>query len=146
MLKQLKAEKGWGIVRVADEAEVSRSTLTLWRDGDWTKGVPTRPVVERFCNNLKLKKDEPYAYLRWELDSRERPGRGEEIFEPAPERDLDGLVRRIELRLGQSPPATERRDLERQLVRARRARDAKRLADELIAELEADLDEGRRQA
>lgn len=146
MLQQLKAEKRWGITRVAEESGVSRSTITLWRDGDWSKGVPTRPVVERFCDNLKLRKDEPFARMRWELDARGRPARSEEIFKPAPEPDLDAIIRRIELRLNQKPPVEERRDLERQLVRTRRARDAKRLADELIAELETGLDEGRRQA
>lgn len=141
-LKTLKAEKRWGITKIADEAKVARSTITLWRDGDWSKGAPTRAAVEKFCDNLKLKKDEPFAYMRWELEPRERPRRDEEIFEPAPEPDLDGLIRRIQIRLSQKPPAEERRELELKLVRARRARDAKRLADELMAELES-LDEQR---
>lgn len=143
-LKTLKAEKRWGITRVADEADVARSTITLWRDGDWSKGAPTRQAVEKFCDNLKLKKEEPFAYMRWELEPRERPRRDEEMFEPAPEHDLDVLVRRIQIRLSQDPPVEERQELELKLVRARRARDAQRLADELRAEV--GFDEERREA
>jgi hypothetical protein len=143
-LKTLKVEKRWGITKIADEAKVARSTITLWRDGDWSKGAPTRQAVEKFCDNLKLKKEEPFAYMRWELEPRERPRRDEEMFEPAPEHDLDRLVRRIQLRLDQNPPASERQELELNLVRARRARDAQRLADELKAEL--DLDKWQREA
>lgn len=144
VLATLKAERGWGITKVAESSDIARSTITLWRDGDWSKGSPTRAAVEKFCDNLNLKKDEPFAYMRWELEPRERPRRDEQMFEPAPERDLDGLIRRIQIRLDQKPPTSERQELELQLVRARRARDAKRLADELMAELD-DLDNNRLQ-
>lgn len=56
-------ERKWGITRVAEEAKTPRSALTRWRDGDWSKGVPTRESVRRFCINLGLRLDEPFAIL-----------------------------------------------------------------------------------
>jgi hypothetical protein len=140
VLGAMKSENDWGITKVALEAEVARSTITLWRDADWSKGIPTRAAVEKFCENLKLKKDEPFAYMRWTLEPRDEVKRDEQLTEPPPEPDLDRLIRRIEIRLDQKPPVEERRELELKLVRARRARDAQRLADELIDEIRPDLD------
>ena len=141
-MKTLKDEKRWGIVKVADEAKTPRSLVTRWRDGDWGQGRPTRETVERFCDNLGLKKEEPFGYMGWTIEPREAAAEARKggVLEEKPEPDLDLMIRRIEIRLGQKPPAEERRDLELKLVRARRARDAKRLADELIAELEAEPD------
>lgn len=139
VLKTLKEEKGWGITRVAEEAKTPRSLVTRWRDADWSQGRPTRESVTRFCANLKLKKDEPFAHMRWTLEPREEVKRDQELTEPPPEPALDRMIRLIQVRLGQNPPTKERRELELRLVRARRARDAQRLADELMAEVEEEL-------
>lgn len=140
VLKEFKDERNWGITRVAQEGGVSRNLLTNWRDANWTQGKPTRDSVERFCDNLNLKKEEPFGHLRLALEPARGGPKNQGLVEAPPEPDLDRFIRRIEIRLSQKPPAEERRDLELKLVRARRARDAKRLADELIAEIETDLD------
>lgn len=137
MLRELKAEKDWGITKVADESKVARSTITLWRDADWSKGIPSRPVVEKFCDNLKLKKAEPFACMGWLLEPREVAveAKDKALFEVPPESDADRQIRLIRVRLDQKPAADERRRLERLLVRALRTRDEQRLMDEELAEL-----------
>lgn len=137
VLHTMKSEKKWGITKVADEAKVARSTITLWRDADWSKGIPTRPAVEKFCKNLDLKKEEPFAYMGWVLESREvaAEAKREALFEERTEPDLDRQIRLIKVRLDQNPPTEERRRLERLYVRAKRQREELRLMDEEIAEL-----------
>jgi hypothetical protein len=64
-----------------------------------------------------------------------------DVAMPLPEPDIELIIERIEKRLSQDPPAAERRKLERRLVQARRVRDAKRLADELMEEFNQELRE-----
>lgn len=135
VLETLKQRKGWGIVKVSQEADVPRSTITRWRDGQWELGIPTRAVVERFCENLKLKKTDPFAYMGWILDEESEVDDSGELFEIPPETALDRQIRLINARLGQKPPTEERRRLERLLVRAKRQREEQREMDEEIAEL-----------
>lgn len=139
VLKEFKDERRWGIGKVAQEGGISRNLLTNWRDANWSQGKPTRASVEKFCDNLDLKKEEPFGHLRFALEPREEVKRDQDLTEAPPEPDVDQMIRRIEIRLGQKPPAAERRDLELRLVRARRARDAQRLADELAAELHEEM-------
>lgn len=134
VLRSMKEENGWGITRVAKEAGVSRALLTNWRDGKWSQGKPTRESVERFCDNLRLSKEEPFGYLGFSLSPREAAQTAKARDVP-PETDLDRRIRIIQARLDQDPPTEERRRLERLLVRAKRQREEQRLMDEEIAEI-----------
>lgn len=131
--ERLKEFKAQGMTRqeVADAGGVSRNQTYEW-EGRGKKGFskPKAETLKAFCDGLQLDWHVPFRILGWTTPA----------AQPAPEPDLDLIIRRIETRLGQSPPAKERRELELRLVRTRRARDAKRLADELIADLETGLD------
>lgn len=142
VLQSMKDENGWGITRVAQQAGVSRALVTNWRDGNWSQGKPTRDSVERFCDNLKLSKEEPFGYLGFSLSTRES-AQTANAREVPPESDLDRQIRLIKVRLDQDPPVEERRRLERLLVRAKRQREEQRLMDEEIAELLGGSDEAR---
>lgn len=96
--------------------------------------MPKPATLDDFCSSLNLDPTVPYRILGWGRPSSPRPAPT-----PPSQPDLDLIIRRIELRLQQDPPDKERRELELRLVRARRARDAKRLADELEAEIREEL-------
>lgn len=68
MLADLRAERGMGITHVATAASMARSMLTRWRDGDWSKGRPTRETVARLCDRLQLDPTEPFALLGYRTD------------------------------------------------------------------------------
>lgn len=138
VLRKLKDEHGWGITRVAQEGGVSRGMLTNWRDANWTQGKPTRVSVEKFCDNLNLKKDEPFGHLRFALDPA-RNAKESNLIESEPEdAGLDHRIRLIELRLSQNPPAEERRELEIALVAAKRIRDSgSAMIDEILNKYKA---------
>ena len=135
VLKDMKTERGWGITRVAQEAKTPRSLVSRWRDADWTQGRPTRETVERFCENLGVSKDEPFARMRWALEPRDDSRCGDRPVEPPPESGPDRQIRLIKTRLGQNPPSGERRRLERLLLRANRYREDLRLMDEELREI-----------
>lgn len=139
VLKVMKDERGWGIVRVASEGGVSRAMLTNWRDANWTQGKPTRASVEKFCDNLKLKKDEPFGLLRLALDPERGAAKGDDLLEAEPEdAGLDHRIKLLELRLSQNPPAPERRELEIALVAAKRLRDSgSAMIDEVLQKYKA---------
>lgn len=115
VLATMKAENDWGITRVAKEGAVSRALLTNWRDGNWSQGKPTRETVERFCDNLKLSKEEPFGYLGYSLSPRES-AQAASARVIAPETREQLRIRRIQRRLAQKPPDAERRELEIVLV------------------------------
>jgi hypothetical protein len=139
VLKKFKDERGWGITRVSQEGGVSRALVTNWRDANWSQGKPTRDSVERFCDNLRLKKDEPFGYLRFALDPARSATKNEVLDEPHPEdAGLDHRIRLLELRLSQKPPAEERRELEIALVAAKRMRDSgAAMIDEVLQKYQA---------
>lgn len=123
VLAAMKEERGWGITQVASESGVPRSALTRWRDGDWSRGAPKRETVGRFCDNLNLKKEEPFSYFGWALDSRELTA-DEKSQEVTEDSELVRRVRLIEMALEQPGIAPERRrELELMLVGARRLLD-----------------------
>ncbi len=66
VLAHLKETRSWGVARVAKEAGVARSGLSRWRDDDWSDGIPQRKTVAKFCDNLKLSRDEPFGYFGWD--------------------------------------------------------------------------------
>ncbi|THV27909.1 phosphoenolpyruvate carboxylase [Glycomyces paridis] len=115
VLKTMKSQHGWGITRVATESGVARSTITLWRDADWSKGPPTRSSVERFCKNLKLKPEAPFAFMGWVLAPRETTAAAGAAA-VTEESELVRRIRLMELALDQPRITPERRrDLERTL-------------------------------
>lgn len=123
----------------AETGGISRNQTYQW-EGRGSKGY-SRPMAEnlkRFCIANKLDWRIPFRIFGW--DASGRPV--EEPVRMPPEPDVDRRIHLIEVRLSQDPPTEERHRLELLLVRARRARDAQRLADELRAELES-LDEQR---
>jgi hypothetical protein len=125
----------------AGNGRISRNQTYQW-EGRGSKGY-SRPMAEnlkRFCIANGLDWRIPFRIFGW--DASGRPV--EDPVEMPPAVDLDRRIRLIEVRLSQDPPAEERQELDLKLVRARRARDAQRLADELRAEIE--FDEGRREA
>lgn len=137
VLAAMKKERNWGITRVAEESDVPRSALTRWRDGDWSRGAPQRATVDRFCTNLKLKKEEPFSYFGWALDSREMTAE-EQAQDVTEDSELVRRVRLIEMALEQPGIAPERRrELELMLVGARRLLDT--VWDGLEDELRRDV-------
>lgn len=128
--------KAQGITRqqLADKGKISRNQLYEW-EGRGQKGFsrPKADTLRAFCDGIGEDWHVPFRILGW-------IGTGASVAEPRPEQDLDLIIRRLEIRLSQKPPTPERRELELSLVRARRARDAQRLADELRAELDAGLE------
>jgi len=139
VLKKFKDERGWGITKVAQEGGISRALLTNWRDANWSQGKPTRDSVERFCDNLRLKKDEPFGHLRLALDAPRTTQKNTDLEDPQPEdAGLDHRIRLLELRLSQNPRAEERRELEIALVAARRMRDSgAAMIDEVLEKYKA---------
>lgn len=129
--------KARGVTRTeaAAKGQVSRNQTYEW-EGRGQKGFsrPKPETIKTFC--MKNGLDWRIAFRILDYDT---SGRSHEELAPPPEPDLDRMIRLIEVRLGQDPPIKERRDLELKLVRARRARDAQRLADELMAEVDDEL-------
>jgi hypothetical protein len=137
-----KHGRRWTNTSIAKAGGLSRNQLYAWmgQGPQRLKQLPDRDRVLAFYRGV----GKPWRQLFQEVGWEAPPGaRVLEFPTEAPEKpqpDLDLRIRRIEIRLSQEPPAEERRDLELRLVRTRRARDAQRLANELIAELETELD------
>jgi len=124
-----------------DITGIGSDRVSRWRSG---YQQPTIDSLRDVANALAPRTGDDPAHLQWELEI--AAGRRSRVEQREPSSasragpDLDLIIRRIKLRLDQKPPTPERQELELKLVRARRARDAKRLADELIAEIETELD------
>lgn len=87
VLDHLEKDRGWGITRAAKEAGTPRSAVSRWRDGDWSQGKPTKASVLRFCENLGIPVDEPFAMFGWDPSG---PGRVEPV--PLPTVDDEDLL------------------------------------------------------
>lgn len=135
-LSWVAAEKkrlyGWTTDETIDRSSIDRATWYRWKKIAKPGNMPRPAKLDEFCSSLGLDPETPYQILGWGRPS----AKPIPLPEPEPEVDLDLYIRRIQIRLDQEPPASERRELERNLVRARRARDAQRLADELKAEID----------
>jgi hypothetical protein len=143
-LSWVAAEKkrlyGWTTDETIDRSSIDRATWYRWKKIAKPGNMPRPAKLDEFCSSLGLDPETPYQILGWGRPSAKPIA----LPAPEPEVDLDLYIRRIQIRLDQDPPAAERRELELKIVRARRARDAQRLADELKAEI--DFDEERRKA
>ena len=129
---------GWSTDETIERSSIERATWYRWKKISKPGNMPRPQKLDEFCESLGLDPAIPYGILGWG-----QPAKRLEAPAPPPvqaQPDLDRMIARIEIRLGQKPPTPERRELELKLVRARRARDAKRLADELIAEIEDEPD------
>lgn len=129
---------GWKTDQTIERSSIDRATWYRWKKISKPGNMPRPAKLDEFCESLGLDPQSPYQILGWGKPSPKPADL------PEPEPDIDLIIRRIETRLAQSPPAAERRELQLKLVRARRARDAQRLADELMAEI--DLDDDLREA
>jgi transcriptional regulator with XRE-family HTH domain len=65
VIKHFKATQGWSVRRVVAASGVSRSNVYRWLDADAPKG-PDKATVMRFCLNLELDLDEPFAFFGWD--------------------------------------------------------------------------------
>lgn len=135
--KEKKRLYGWTTDDTIDRSSIDRATWYRWKKISKPGNMPRPQKLDEFCESLGLVPEIPYSILGWG-----RPSQNVKLPEPPAEPDLDRMIRLIETRLKQDPPTKERRELELKLVRARRARDAQRLADELKADLDKDLREG----
>lgn len=129
-----KRDEGWSTEETIGHSSIDRSTWYRWKKISRPGWMPKPATLDEFCSSLNLDPTVPYRILGWGRPSSPRPAPT-----PPSQPDLDLIIRRIELRLKQDPPTKERRALELRLVRARRARDAKKLADELEAEIREEL-------
>ncbi|CAM3288879.1 helix-turn-helix domain-containing protein [Stackebrandtia soli] len=68
VLTHFRDTQGWSVSRVARESGTPRSMLYRWTNGEWDGGIPTRPVVERFCAGLGLPTQEPFSMFGWVAD------------------------------------------------------------------------------
>lgn len=120
--------------------------VSATQQGRWRSGThqPTTDSLRMIANGLGPRAGRDSARVLVDLEVRAGRRSEEEARvsrarpRAAREPDLDKTISLLELRLDQDPPDEERRELELKLVRARRARDAQRLADELRAEIESD--------
>jgi hypothetical protein len=119
--------------------DVSPTQVGRWRSGTHQPTTDSlRMVAYALAPRAGLDPAKTLATLEIKAGRRsEAEARASAPAQPR-EVDVDLIISRIEIRLDQNPPAEERRDLERRLVRARRARDAQRVADELMAEIHDD--------
>lgn len=133
--QQLAILKSRGVTRTeaASKGAVSRNQTYEW-EGRGKKGFsrPKPETIKVFCTANGLDWRAAFRILDYDTS-----GRSHEELAPTPEQDLDRTIHLIEVRLGQNPPTEERRELDRKLVTARRARNLRAMADELVAEIEA---------
>lgn len=135
--REKKRLYGWTTDDTIDQSPIDRATWYRWKKISKPGNMPRPQKLDEFCERLGLDPTIPYGILGWGQPSKRFESSGPPA-EPPPEPALDRMIRLIETRLKQSPPAPERRELELRLVRARRARDVQRLADELMAEIDRD--------
>jgi len=107
---------------------ISRNQTYQW-EGRGKKGYsrPTADKLKAFCIGNGLDWHVPFRIFGWNTSAAGQQEQG-----------LDAKIRRLEVRLSQSPPADERRELEIALVAARRMRDSgAAMIDEVLEKYKA---------
>jgi|GEM_PF-6811958 len=74
VVEHFRTESGWSVSKIAREAGIGRAMLYRWMSGDNSQGAPTRDTVARFCDNLRVPRDEPFEIFGWVADGPKRPG------------------------------------------------------------------------
>lgn len=106
-LDMLKEKRKMSVRQVALKSKVQRSIIYRWINAEV---VPQKPVVTRFCVNLDLPMEEPFALMGWAVESvpppKPPPTMGDQYRElldiryetpdltPEEESDLDAQIER----------------------------------------------------
>ena len=86
VVDHIRDDRGWSVREITRQAGVARSIIYRWIDGEITK-APEQETIDRFCDNLGVPKDEPYALFGWAME-----GRTEIAPIPLPKVDNPDLV------------------------------------------------------
>ena len=146
-VKELEADpiKRWTRTSIAGAGGLSRNQLYAWmgQGPQKLKQLPPRERVERFYQGVKKPWPPTFKRLGWEAMGQGADTSPEPTAKPSsgPASEIDRRIRLLQLaseRPGIKPE--ERRELDRQLMQARRAKNLQAMADELMAELERELE------